>query len=198
MAGYEWKGADFSHWNKDALVNDVARGCEFIVHKLTEGTNVLDAKAAGRVRRYADEKATIVYHVLTKESAEAQYRFFKEQYENVRRSLTKGRLGVAIDIESAYFPTTKTTDLMKRLLDFGNSVERELGVRPIVYIGDLYKQTVYDSIRTRDWLLWLARYCKKGNVKHSCDMWQWTSSPYDKDVLYGSVDKLHSILNWKR
>lgn len=184
-------GGDFSHWNNGL---EIAQ-CEFFAQKVTESVSFVDDTALERVKKYANHKPCILYHVISPKTS------VEEQFENFKRNWNKchnycGALGCAIDVEATenYFPFKTPYKELEKTIQFGELIEKELKRRPIIYCGDLYTKSFYKAIRNKDWLLWVARYASASKLKNICDMWQYTSDPYDKDYFFGNVKKLDSVL----
>lgn len=184
-------GGDFSHWNSGAEIKE----CEFFAQKLTESVAFKDDTAIGRVKEWANKKPCILYHVINPRT-DLKEQFYNYRYNwNICHNIS-GALGCAIDVEAmySYFPFTLKFNDLKSIFDFGEMIECELKRRPIIYCGDLYCRPFYKEVRNKDWLLWIARYSPNSKLKNICDMWQYTSDPYDKDYFFGDVKKLHSVL----
>lgn len=203
MEKIEWIGGDFSHWNSESDFLKYVETCEFFAHKATESVSIKDDKFYDRVLRYIDSKPTIAYHVLSASTdISKQATHFIETVNKViyRSDITKKRIGYMIDVEYDYFKSINEDEILCKILQFGEKIIDRVNHRPIVYLGDLYSNKVYNTLKAHDWLIWIARYSNKNNVKHKdyMDFWQYTSNPYDKDIFYGDVNKLHSFLRgWK-
>lgn len=202
MEKIEWKGGDFSHWNNDRDFVNYVETCEFFAHKATESVSMKDDKFYDRILRYMDSKPAIAYHVLnaTTDVKKQADNFINTVCNTVYRS-DKQRIGYMIDIEYQYFKSVTQGEMLDKILLFGDEVVKRVNHRPIVYLGDLYDDMVYDTLKAHDWLIWIARYTddiKKVKHKAYMDFWQYTSETFDKDIFYGTVDKMHSFLRgWK-
>lgn len=186
-----FNGGDFSHWNSGVEIPE----CEFFGQKLTESASFLDDTAFERVKKYANTKPCILYHVIKPDiDIDLQFYNFKKNWTTAHNF--SGALGCAIDVEASvsYFPFNTKYKELYPIIEFGELIETELKRRPIIYCGDLYTKAFYREIRNRDWLLWIARYSPASKLKNVADIWQYTSEPYDKDIFLGSTKKLHSCL----
>lgn len=184
-------GGDFSHWNSGAEIAE----CEFFAQKLTESMSYVDATALERVKKWANSKPCILYHVIhPRTDVEKQFSHFAKNWNECHN--VSGALGCAIDIECQYgfYPYNIDYCELEEVLMFAEKIESELKRRPVIYCGDYYCKKFYKEIRNRDYILWIARYAPIGKLKNICDMWQYTNEPYDHDYFFGSVKKLHSIL----
>lgn len=201
MEKIRWIGGDFSHWNKEDDFVKYVEACEFFAHKATEGDSFRDGKFYDRILRYMDVKPAIAYHVLSPTISPAkQAEHFINTVCNAVYHSDKQRIGYMIDVEYGYFKNIHNDLMLEKILEFGSEIVKRVNHRPIVYLGDLYNNDVYDTIKAHDWLIWIARYNKEESLLHrQCmDFWQYTSDPYDKDIFYGTQDKLHSFLRgWK-
>lgn len=201
MKKTKWNGGDFSHWNNEKDFIKYVEQCEFFAHKATESTSFIDNCFYDRILRYMDTKPAIAYHVLTNTSdVIKQADFFINMVLNAIYHSDKGRIGYMIDIEYQYFKTEKEDDILKKIIEFGDCIVKKVNHRPIVYLGDMYSENLYRTLKNYDWLIWIARYTHEKNIVHSeyMDFWQFTNNPYDKDYFYGTEEKLWSFLRgWK-
>lgn len=192
----EYYGGDFSHWNNSVTFDNAMTECEFFAHKATEGTSFTDDCFVNRASTWMDTKPCIAYHVLNNKTIKSQFDNFKHVVNEAIYRSEKGRIGYAIDVEITDFPTSTIKTKISKILEFGEYIQTVLNHRPIVYLSDMYADYVYEEIKARDWLVWIARYTHKDTLKNKklMDMWQYTNDPYDRDIFYGTDDKLHSFL----
>lgn len=75
-------------------------------------------------------------------------------------------------------------------VDFINYVFKRTGVRPLFYTSESFLNR-YDKVADTDAGLWVAKYSirnpKIGAWKFKA-IWQYSSSPYDKDRFYGTSE----------
>lgn len=177
------KGIDFSHWQPEPMDSEISKA-DFFIHKITESTDFLDPEAFRRVKLFAENKPTILYHYLKHpKSVEAEALHFIKRVKDTGLSHT---VGVALDYENNIVDPA-VAELWLYI------VSKALHKRPILYCGDFEKREVYNMIRSHDWGLWIARY-RKNPPDHICDFWQCSSTPYDIDIFYGDMDKLLTFI----
>lgn len=175
------KGVDFSHYqapSMDTFISD----CDFFIHKITEGTHYRDPDCHRRLRMFADNKPTIVYHFLRDMgNIENEMQHFIAAVINSGYSHT---IGVAIDYEL----NNSKVDIAK--MEYALvMLENYFHKKPVLYCSDLHCNELYQMIRSHDYGLWIARYRKK-EPEHACDFWQYSSRPYDQDYFFGDMVKL--------
>lgn len=181
------RGVDFSHYqaqSMDPFISDAA----FFIHKITESTGYIDPDAFRRIRKYADNKPTIVYHFMrNQDNTEHEMEHFVAAVQNSGYSHT---IGVAIDYE------LNNTRIDVAKMEYALSIlESAFHKKPILYCSDLHCNELYQMIRAHDYGLWIARYRKKA-PEHACDFWQYNNRPYDQDYFFGDMDRL--ITNYIR
>lgn len=202
MAIASYKGVDFSHYQNESM-DIMIDNAVFFFHKATEGSAYVDKECERRVKKYANSKPCILYMVaVPNKTAKQQAALFVSTYRKYKQYAPN--LGVAIDVENSakYFPYNSDTSI---IFEIAEILEKELNRRVIIYCGDLYPRSFYRKIRSYDYGLWVARYYKPENpakidsLKNVPDFWQYTSTPVDIDIFYGSISKLHSFLtDWNR
>lgn len=146
-------GIDVSHYS-GAVDWEAVRGAgyDFAYVKATEGVDSPDPAFADHWRRL-DELGIPrgAYHFyVTEDDPEAQARFFLET-----AGLRPGDLAPAVDIELIGHGTKP--GLAERLATFLEIVERELGVRPVVYTSPKFWSAHLNSA-FGDHPLWVAEY----------------------------------------
>lgn len=182
-------GIDVSHHNGNINWQKVSRsGAKFAYLKATEGVTFVD-------RRFATNLARARKHSI----AVGAYHFFssgtspKRQVENYLRVYgriaTKRDLPPVLDLE--WDPNRKRQDRWKRrtpkeivdrALVWLRNVERELGVRPIIYTNKNWWETRIgrQGARLRNYGIWMSRYGKFGRSSPPMPkglgwvMWQFT------------------------
>lgn len=186
-------GFDFSHHQTMQTINNqLAKAPGFIFHKITEGSTYRDPEVFNRlslVKKYP----FIFYHYLRADKGNIDGEVNNLVNALALTGLSSSEYGVAIDVEySSKTGGTRNTDF-EYFRRFMAALESKLKKRFIIYMPDLYSATWYNFIREKDYGLWIARYRSK-RPDHACDFWQFTTSPVDQDVFYGSEEKLKTFL----
>jgi lysozyme len=147
------QGIDVSHYSGAVDWEAVRRaGYEFAYVKATEGVDSPDPAFADHWRRLGEMGiARGAYHFyVTEDDPEEQARFFLETTD-----LQPGDLVPAVDIELIGHGTQ--AGLAERFRTFLEIVERELGVRPVVYTSPKFWSAHLTSA-FGDHPLWVAEY----------------------------------------
>jgi lysozyme len=201
--GYAIHGIDVSHhqgeinWEMVKAMKDKNVSLKFAFIKATEGVGLDDRYFA---KNYEDAKEQGLqvgaYHFFI------PFRSGKEQAENFldEAIIKKGDLRPVLDIEqnSGVAPTV----MKQRIKEWLTIVEKETGVKPIIYTNvDYYKnyiQGVFD-----DYPLWIAHYRVKNkpNVDANWALWQHSetgnvsgiNTPVDFNVFNGSASDLEEL-----
>lgn len=201
---YEIHGIDVSHhqsvisWDDvhAMQVKDVKLG--FAVIKATEGLTRVDWQFRRNWRK-------------AKESGmrRGAYHFFLATKSGIKQAdnfintvkLEKGDLPPVLDVEETY--GVKTADVVKRVKEFLNAVERHYGVKPIIYTGaDFYKSHLGEEFA--DYPLWVAHYIQKNKprIDRQWVFWQHSekgrvngiTSAVDFNVFHGSRSEFEDLL----
>lgn len=183
----ELRGCDFSHYQNEEY-NKYLSSMDFIIHKLSEGTSFIDEFAFRRASMFAENKPFIFYHfVRDRKNIMGEISHFARTF---CKCDLKHTIGIAIDCEGAQFEKSKDASDIFQVLEW---LKNSLGKRPIFYGGDLLDASFYYAVRDTDSGLWVARYRSQKPV-HACDFWQYSSTPFDKDLFFGDMEKMKSFL----
>lgn len=153
----------------------------FLYFKATEGSTHLDAQYA------QNRKESAKLNIPT-----GAYHFFSFTSPGIRQALhfiktaqlKKGDLPPVLDIEWIR-PMPSISAVIREALTFLNTVEKELGVRPVIYTDCmLYDQFLKAGLK-RAYGLWIASYQSKPDC--NCLFWQKTNN-YKIDGISGNVD----------
>jgi lysozyme len=156
--------ADLSNWQQPVSVGAVARSCDGLYHKLTEGTTFVDRYAAERHHEAAKLRLPFgVYHFAHPEHeqpvAEADC-FLHGIHALNPAGLAPSDLSPVLDLESGN-PATST----KWAKEFTSAIYRALGVWPMFYSYPDYiaRMRLGRPIGNG---LWLASYSKNDGADH--------------------------------
>lgn len=197
------QGCDLSHWDagryKGILMDE---GTQFAIIKATEGKTSFD--------RYCD----ILYNFFTSvhdrrgtAQEDRLYGFYHYAHpelnkpeEEARNFLYRvghhaGKAMFCLDWEGAAWKCSPRW--ARSWLDY---VYRETGVKPLLYTSSSYLGN-QGVVAEGDYGLWVAAYRKqkpKVTPWKFAAMWQYTSTPYDHDIFYGSADTWRKYTAVKR
>lgn len=180
------EGVDVSHWN--TLEKVLPYNPKFMMIKATEGLTFRDDKAL-EWRNTASALGVPYgfYHYARAEKNEAG----KEADHFVKRVKELCAIGecvLALDFEGK---ALSIKDVDAWALAFMMRVYELTGVKPLLYVSQSVVPR-FKSVAEFGCGLWVARYRNKmlgaGNVKpwKFVAMWQYTSSPIDRNMFYGS------------
>lgn len=151
----------------------------FFIMKATEGVGFVDRYCEGFVRQ-AKQLGRLygVYHFLDQSDVVAQADFFVKHI--------KGYLGEALLVLDYEMYGRQGPAQAKRFLD---RVYQLTGVKPLIYMSEsVTREEDWSAVVKADYGLWVAKYAKnqpKVGYWPSYAMWQFTSTPYDKNYFYG-------------
>jgi len=158
-----------------------AKKPDFIYFKATEGSTHGDAN-------YEDNRTEARKHAIIT----GAYHFFSFTSPGIRQALhfihtaklKKGDLPPVLDVEWIK-PMPAVTAVVREVTTFVTTVEKELGVRPIIYTDCmLYNQYLKDRL-PGNYKLWIASYQSKPQC--DCIFWQ-KSNNYSISGVNGYVD----------
>lgn len=185
------KGIDLSHHNienkakkidtaKKAAIAEEIKKADFVIVKQTEGKTYVDARAALYLQMCGKDKLIGQYHYARPENNDAaeEALHFCEYFEPY-----KNRSVPILDWEqvSLNYPVTWAL----KWLDF---VQNKTGVKPLFYCQGSYTPKI-GIIRNAGYGLYVANYKAlkpKIGVYPYYAIWQYTSSPIDRDYFNGS------------
>ena len=182
---------DLSHHNTIQSFADMkAAGIVGIIHKCTEGTSYVDAKYASR--KAMALKAGFLwgaYHFATNADVNDQVEHFLDTADADENTL------LALDFEPN--PSGGTMDL-DQAREWLKLVASKTGQRPILYSGNLIKETLGndDDEFFGSHRLWLAQYGKIARVPSAWNnwwLWQYAADgvgpePHEVDGIDGTPD----------
>lgn len=179
------KGIDVSRWQSVNTVASYAKDVDFVICKATEGKTFRDSKFEQHISTAINMGKLIgAYHFARPDNNKMldEAKFF---ISRVRKYL--GNLVLALDWEGKAL--NYDWKVAKEFLDY---VYYETGVKPLFYTS--YAEILkYDELANYDYGLWVASYSKKGDnfgMWKSPAMWQYTNSPVDQNIFYGSKNQL--------
>lgn len=197
------QGCDLSHWDagryKSILMDE---GTQFAIIKATEGKTSFD--------RYCDILYNFFTSVHDRRGTAAEDRLYgfyhyahpemNKPEEEARNFLYRvghhaGKAMFCLDWEGAAWKCSPRW--ARSWLDY---VYRETGVKPLLYTSSSYLGNL-GVVAEGDYGLWVAAYRKqKPKVVpwKFAAMWQYTSTPYDHDIFYGSADTWRKYTAVKR
>lgn len=147
--------------------------------KATEGTGFVDKYCDPFVQQAIKAgKPFGVYHFINGEDWRAQTDFF---LNNVQGYVGKGILVLDYEMYGR-----QGTGILKQMLD---RIQQKTGIKALVYTSaSVLFEEDFSEIVKADYGLWVAAYQSKfPALKHwsNAVMWQYTSTPYDKNYFYG-------------
>ena len=197
------QGCDLSHWDaaryKGILMDE---GTQFTIIKATEGKTSFD--------RYCDILYNFFTSVHDRRGTAAEDRLYgfyhyahpelNKPEEEARNFLFRvghhaGKAMFCLDWEGNAWKCSPRW--ARSWLDY---VYRETGVKPLLYTSSSYLGNL-GVVAEGDYGLWVAAYRKqkpKTATWKFAAMWQYTSTPYDHDIFYGSADTWRKYTAVKR
>ena len=187
--GYDIRGIDISHY-QGAIQWDVLRNANinndpirFVFIKATEGVSLMDENFNENFYRAKNNDFIRgVYHFYTPDcSPESQARFFLHQVH-----LEPGDLPPVLDVEKiGNLSKSELRRNVKRWLDI---VEKEYGVKPILYTGYKFKTSYLNDSLFQQYPYWIAHYyVDRLRYKGPWSFWQHTDRGR-VDGIKGDVD----------
>ena len=180
-------GYDLSHWNTDKQFNECLKDADFIILKATEGKTWVDSTFEIRIQKVIDEGILAgAYHFWNaKKSAEENAsNFIKAVKSFVKKGCEcnccehggKKDIILALDVENCEADYTAITKFL-------NIVERETGIRPLIYhnLAD-YKKYKCSERPEKYWIAawsWSVGSIIKDNIV----IHQYKGSPIDQDYF---------------
>lgn len=173
------KIVDLSNNNNSKKIKDYpADGYMF---KATEGNYFTDKYCDQFVQQAIKAgKVWGVYHFMDGSPWQAQADHFI--------AATKGYVGKGVLCLDYEMYGRQGSDIAKKWLDY---VYKKTGVKPLIYMSEsVTKEENWSAVVAADYGLWVAKYSSaKPNVGYwkFYAMWQYTSTPYDKNTFYGDA-----------
>lgn len=182
-------GQDLSHHNPKS---HMLQNSEFIWLKATEGKTYVDPELDSWLEHIARERQDNLpimgfYHYARPEngnSAEAEAEHF---FNTVRPHVGKCLLALDLEGEAFNVELSKLRSWTNRWL---SHIHDKTGVTPFIYCGETQAKMLNGYI-PENTPYWIARW--NTSVKPlRCDIWQFTSKPFDMSIFYGSREELVS------
>lgn len=171
-------GHDVSHHNSGVDVN----AGDFVILKATEGQSYTDPQFFEYVKELKEDKLVGCYHFIRADVKGNDA--WKEADNFVRRVIEAGLMYKSLLIVDYEAKSLGHIEYLQRFLE---GVKIMTGIKPIIYCSCSARKKL-DSLAKQGYEFWIAHY----DVKHLKDsygsslMWQFTSSPWDFDIFYGS------------
>ena len=147
--------------------------------KATEGTYFVDQFCDAFVQQCIKAgKPFGVYHFMSNEDPTTQANVF---YQNIKGYVGKGILCLDFEADGLQLGSTGAKTFLDRLYAL-------TGVKPLIYMSaSVTKQFNWSAVVAADYGLWVADYDELDPLGYWSGpaMWQYTSSPYDKNTFYG-------------
>jgi lysozyme len=175
-------GLDISHHQGSINWKQIAdKEPDFIYFKATEGSTHSDAT-------YEDNRVQARKHGIVS----GAYHFFSFTSPGIRQALhfvktaklRKGDLPPVLDIEWIR-PMPSISAVVREVTTFLTTVEKEIGVRPVIYTDCMLFNQYLKSGLPKEYELWIASYQSKPAC--DCIFWQ-KSNSYRINGIQGNVD----------
>lgn len=180
-------GCDWSHWQaaNNQLESDMS-DYDFFIHKITEGISFKDKQCKRRIDQLVDNKPCIVYHFFNiNYDGASQARHF---ITTVKEHFLGKRLGLCVDFE-----IQETDATINEYCKFLQTLKDEYGYTCITYCGDFSRCRKFSAVFNS--ALWIARW-RNRKPETKCDFWQFTNTPYDLDLFFGTIPDISIYLQW--
>lgn len=195
-------GIDISHWNKDLCIKHDLTQLPFIAIKATEGKSFIDPKGQDYLIDYASRHAgigkIIFYHFAHIEcnSAEEEANHFIstvnqwiDDYNKIDE-FSQVDYMYALDVEAQSLLVSNAI-LNEWIDDFSKRCMQEWGGNMILYVSASVVKRLTPLLQKMPIdlpFLWVAHYAVKEPKCYTdvrrYGMWQFTSMPFDVDIMY--------------
>ena len=173
------QGCDISHHNKYAIPDFSKQ--DFIIMKATEGKSFVDPMMQTYIEKLGKDQLYGFYHFARPERNRA-----KDEANHFCKTI--GQYGeeamLVLDWEAM-----AVQQPVEWALEWCKEVEKIYGNKPLIYCSSWYTKKI-KLLLENDIGLWVAHYTKKDKptiyTYPYCAMWQYTSTPYDKDKFFGT------------
>ena len=187
--GYDVRGIDISHYQgrvewervRNARINGDT--LSFVIMKATEGVSLADEYFQRNFRnaRRNDILRGAYHYFRPEEDARRQARFFIQT-----AALEPGDLPPILDVEER--GSLSVAELQTRVKQWLDVVEKEYGVKPMIYTGRNFKDVCLNNKMFDPYPLWLAHYyVKEMTYNGTWAFWQHTDVG-EVDGISGKVD----------
>lgn len=185
------QGCDLSRWNSDTqFKNLLAENTSFFIMKATEGRTYQDAaflKRADEVQRAGLGLAA--YHFARPDNN----MLAKREAENFIKVMMKLREPCVVALDWEDKAESYSQDW---ILSWCDVIEKELGRKPMIYVNHAFATTKAFADISK-YPLWCAKWGDEPTGKigpwDGYTIWQYTNTPYDKDVFNGSLEQFKEI-----
>lgn len=179
-------GIDVSHYQDSINWKKVAKNTkiEFVYVKATEGATVVDRMYKYNMKK-ASEAGLLVgsYHVYSGRSTAFQ------QFDNFKKTVGKINQDIVpvLDIEATHINKL----YMKRVDKLLELMEKEYGVKPIIYTSERLYMTHFNIPKYKQYHYFIANYNREPKMAYT--IWQYTQRGKQSGIA-GFVDfsKIHS------
>ncbi|MGL4629766.1 MAG: glycoside hydrolase family 25 protein [Leadbetterella sp.] len=203
--GYAVYGIDVSkyqktiNWERVSTINRLGVSLDFVFVKATEGAFLVDYKYPLNIRSARGAGLAVGSYHFYRANVKSDF-----QAKHFLRFLNykKGDLPPVLDIEEENGQSAE--NIRKGVLNWLKIVEKEIGVKPIIYTNPGFLKNIFDD-SILAYPLWVAHYNEKDTPKISnkWQFWQFSekakidgiSSPVDMNVFSGSKEEFESFLN---
>lgn len=187
--GRQTEGYDISHYQGNIDWSQLSSDpqCGFVYIKATEGSTIIDntyARNVNEARRYGVKVGT--YHFFrANNSAREQFAIFKQVFEPQKQDLVPM---VDVEVMPGGMSKSRFDDCLEDLLVL---IEKEYGVRPIIYTGKNFYNKHFYGTRFRNYKFWIAAYADEQPVLTDNDdylIWQYSAKGKARGVK-GYIDR---------
>lgn len=183
-------GCDTSHWNDDRTFKNLLQTDYFMFLKATEGTTYTDPKFKKRVMEALeyDNLGLGFYHFARPDNNPIA----KREAENFLKAVEEfgDKCVYVLDWEGA--AEAHDPGWIRKWCSF---VEQKTGRKPMLYLNHSYASKVDTDLS--DYPLWVAKWGDEPTGKiglwDKYTVWQYTNTPYDKNVFHGTVEEFIAI-----
>lgn len=174
------KGIDVSRFQDSINWSKVAKNTsiEFVYIKATEGASIVDNMYKYNIKK-ASEAGLLVgsYHIYS--SRTTAY----EQFNNFKKTVGKNKqdLVPVLDIEAVHCHKL----YMKRVNKLLELMEKEYGVKPMIYTSENLYKTHFDVKKYKKYHYFIANYKREPSMAYT--LWQYTQHGKQKGIA-GFVD----------
>lgn len=175
-------GADISHWQGSDF--DVTQH-DFIIAKATEGRSYTDELFNHNIEKTLKANKLIgAYHYARPENGNSAKDEANHFVNIVKPLIGKCLLALDWEGEALHYPIDWAVEWL-------NEVERLTGVKPLIYCSASYLPKC-GKVAENGNGVWVAKWSDTApNVKPTFSvmaLWQYTSTPYDKDKFFGDAN----------
>lgn len=186
------KGIDISHHNKYQFVDGTIKFSDhdFIMMKATEGRGFEDPMMETYVKALLPDQLYGFYHFARPDR--------NDPYEEAKNFCSVvGEYGYGAMLALDWEAQAVKCDI-NWAIEWLNEVEKKYDKKPLFYCSSYYTKKLAKVLENNNGL-WVAHYTKADKPKVYTypfyAMWQYTSSPYDKDYFNGNRNTWMKYVN---